>query len=140
MLEISTGKAGLAFGQTLPKEEESKAGKLYVMDARGVDDAVELVTGLAASGCHSIVMFSERKFVPQHEMVPVTVVSCCGSKDEKVTLTAVAGLQGVDSQNMFTQYALAKDSKNNKNVMGIEPDTCYQNRLYAFSYNLILRP
>ena len=38
------------------------------------------------------------------------------------------------------QYALAKDSKNNKNVMGIEPDTCYQHRLYAFSYNLILRP
>ena len=89
VLEISTGAAGLAFGQTLPKEEESQAGKLYVMDARGVDDAVELVTGLAASGCHSIVMFSERKFVPQHEMVPITVVSCCGSKDEKVTVKEI---------------------------------------------------
>lgn len=31
------------------------------------------------------------------------------SNDERVTLTAVAGLQGVDRQNMFSQYALAKD-------------------------------
>lgn len=29
--------------------------------------------------------------------------------DERVTLTAVAGLQGTDRQNMFGQYALTKD-------------------------------
>jgi hypothetical protein len=73
VLEISNGDVGLAFGQ--PPLNTAKDGSLYVMDARGVDDTVELLTGLAACGCHSIVVLTERKFVPQHPIVPVTIIS-----------------------------------------------------------------
>ena len=81
VLEIGSAEAGLAFGQQPSIAKSSgnngtcSSGCLFVMDARGVDDSVELVTGLAASGCHMIVMLTSRSFVPQHPMVPVTAIN-----------------------------------------------------------------
>ena len=37
-------------------------------------DQVELMTGLAACGVHTIVVLTNRTFVPQHPLVPVAVV------------------------------------------------------------------
>ena len=91
VLEINSGKAGLAFGQ--PVANDSTPGSLYVMDARGVDDAVELITGLAASGCQSIVVLTDRSFVPQHPMVPVTVVAPNEATTTKEIVEAMAVAQ-----------------------------------------------
>jgi hypothetical protein len=91
VLEINSGKAGLAFGQ--PVANGSTPGSLYVMDARGVDDAVELITGLAASGCQSIVVLTDRSFVPQHPVVPVTIVAPNEATTTKEIVEAMAVAQ-----------------------------------------------
>ena len=50
---------GLAFAQAPPRQKEALCrGSLYLMDTRGIRDGVELMTGLGASGCHVIVVFT----------------------------------------------------------------------------------
>ena len=80
----ANGTPGLAFGQSPPGYsapedgkvvEDQNNGKLWVMDARGVDDGVELMTGLVAAGCHAVVVFTDRPVFPSHPFAPVAVVS-----------------------------------------------------------------